>query len=248
MDPREYELMYHVEDRHWWYRGMESITRSLLENRICPRGHINILDAGCGTGAAMTTYLAEYGDVTGVDFHPQALTFCRKRNASRLARASVLDLPFAPASFDLVASFDVLYERGVSSELTALREFARVLTDTGRILLRLPAYDWLRGEHDRRVHTSRRYTKGSILSLLEESGFIVEHLSYANMLLFPLAVIKRLGERVFPPRENTSDLSLEVGILNPIFKLILASEAPLVSRFGLPFGLSVVAVGRKRPA
>lgn len=240
--------MHQVEDRHWWYRGMESVTRSLLEKRIRPQRHINILDAGCGTGAAMTTYLAEYGDVTGVDFHPRALDFCRARNARHLARASVLDLPFAPASFDLVTSFDVLYERGVSSELTALREFARVLTDAGRVLLRLPAYDWLRGEHDRRVHTSRRYTKGSVRSLLEGSGFIVEHLSYANMFLFPLAVLKRFGERIIPARENTSDLSLEVGILNPIFKFILASEAPLVSRIGLPFGLSVVAIGRKRQA
>jgi SAM-dependent methyltransferase len=246
MDPREYELMYLVEDRHWWYRGMETITRSLLKNRIHPNRRIDILDAGCGTGAAMTTYLAEYGDVTGVDFHPRALDFCLKRNARRLARASVLDLPFAPASFDLVASFDVLYERGVSSELTALREFARVLTNAGRVLLRLPAYDWLRGAHDRRVHTSRRYTKRSVKSLLEGSGFIVEHLSYANMFLFPLAAIKRLGERIFPPRETASDLSLEAGILNPVFRFILASEAPLVSRIGLPFGLSVVAVGRKR--
>lgn len=248
MDPREYELMYHVEDRHWWYRGMASITRSLLENRIHPRRPITILDAGCGTGAAMTTYLAEYGDVTGVDFHPQALTFCRKRNTRRLACASVLDLPFATASFDLVTSFDVLYERGVPSEGNALREFARVLKGAGRVLLRLPAYDWLRGEHDRRVHTSRRYTKGSIRSLLEESGFIVEHLSHANTFLFPLAVIKRLGERLFPPAENTSDLSLEAGILNPVFKFILASEAPFVSGVGLPFGLSVVAVARKRQA
>lgn len=248
MDPREYELMYRVEDQHWWYRGMESITCALIDDRIRPTSRLNILDAGCGTGAAMTTYLAEYGDVTGVDFHPQALEFCRKRNARRLACASVLDLPFDSASFDLVTSFDVLYERGVSSELTALREFARVLTDAGRVLLRLPAYDWLRGEHDRRVHTNRRYTKRGVRSLLEESGFIVEHLSHANMLLFPLAVIKRLGERIFPPREGTSDLSLEVGILNPVFKFVLASEAPLVSRTGLPFGLSVVAIGRKRQA
>jgi SAM-dependent methyltransferase len=237
--------MYLVEDRHWWYHGMESITRSLIERWVHPRARLKILDAGCGTGAAMTTYLAEYGDVTGVDLYPQALDFCRRRNARHLARASVLDLPFAPASFDLVTSFDVLYERGVSSEMIALREFARVLTDAGRVLLRLPAYDWLRGEHDRRVHTSRRYTKGSVKSLLEGSGFIVEHLSYANMFLFPFAVLKRLGERLFPPREERSDLSLEVGILNPVFKFILASEAPLASRIGLPYGLSVVAIGRK---
>lgn len=237
--------MYLVEDRHWWYQGMETITRAVLDRWLPSTSALRILDAGCGTGAAMTTYLAEYGMVSGVDLYPQALEFCRKRNAPRLARASVLNLPFAAASFELVTSFDVLYERAVSNEVTALTEFFRVLTPNGRILLRLPAYDWLRGQHDESVHTNRRYTKKLVRELLEQSGFIVEHLSYANTLLFPLAVIKRLGERVFPPKDKQSDLALNAGIFNNILKYILASEAPIAAHVSLPYGLSVVAVGRK---
>lgn len=245
MDPREYEIMYHVEDRHWWYRGMETITRAIL-NRWVHFPSPRILDAGCGTGAAMTTYLAEYGKVTGVDLYPQALEFCRKRNAPRLARASVLNLPFAPASFDLITSFDVLYERAVSNENMALDEFFRVLSVDGHILLRLPAYDWLRGQHDERVHTNRRYTKKLVKELLEQSGFVVEHLSYVNTLLFPLAVVKRLSERFFPSRDGQSDLSLNTGGFGILLKNILASEAPIAARISLPYGLSVIAVGKKR--
>lgn len=244
MDPNEYELMYQVEDRHWWYQGMSTITRAIL-NRWVHFSNPKILDAGCGTGAAVTTYLAEYGKVTGVDLYPQALEFCRKRNAPRLAHASILNLPFASASFDLVTSFDVLYERAVSSEETALCEFFRVLTPNGKILLRLPAYDWLRGQHDERVHTNRRYTKRLVQGLLEQSGFIVEHLSYANTFLFPLAVVKRLSERILPSKNNRSDLALNAGRFNSILKNILASEAPLVAQASLPYGLSVIAVGRK---
>ena len=244
MDPREYELMYQVEDRHWWYRGMETITRALLE-RWAPARSQRILDAGCGTGAAITTYLTDYGKVTGIDLYAEALKFCRERNAPRLARASVLDLPFAPASFDMVTSFDVLYERAVSDELTALKEFFRILTPNGCVLLRLPAYDWLRGQHDRNVHTNRRYTKKLVRHLLEQSGFTVEHLSHANTFLFPLAVMKRMGERVFPPKDNQSDLAMNAGVFNDALKIILSAEAPLVSSIGLPYGLSVIAIGRK---
>lgn len=236
--------MYRVEDRHWWYKGMETITRAAL-NRWVNFPNPRILDAGCGTGAAMTTYLAEYGKVTGVDLYPQALEFCRKRNAPRLACASVLNLPFAPASFELVTSFDVLYERAVSSEGTALAEFSRVLSSGGIILVRLPAYDWLRGQHDKRVHTNRRYTKKIVKTLLEESGFMVEHISYANTFLFPLAVLKRLSERIFMPKDNQSDLALNTGAFNTILKNILASEASLAAHASLPYGLSVIAVGRK---
>ncbi len=236
--------MYQVEDHHWWYQGMAAITRALL-NRWVHFTKPRILDAGCGTGAAMTTYLAEYGKVTGVDLYPQALEFCRRRNAPRLARASVLNLPFAPASFELVTSFDVLYERAVPSETTALREFFRMLTPGGQLLLRLPAYDWLRGQHDKSVHTNRRYTKKLVSDLLEQSGFVVEHLSYANTFLFPLAVIKRLSERIFPPKDNQSDLALNTGRFNTVLKNILASEAPFAAHTSLPYGLSVFAVGRK---
>jgi glycosyltransferase involved in cell wall biosynthesis len=50
--------------------------------------------------------------VAGLDLYPQALEVCRRCNARRLAGASVLDLPFAPASFELVTSFHVWTERG----------------------------------------------------------------------------------------------------------------------------------------
>jgi len=244
LEPNEYEIMYHVEDHHWWYRGMEAITRKLINQHIQTKTKIKILDAGCGTGAAMTTYLKDYGEVTGIDLYPQALDFCRKRNAKHLARASVLDLPLATASFDMVTSFDVLYEKGVMHEMKALKEFFRVLTPQGKLLMRLPAYDWLRGEHDERVHTNRRYTKNLVKKLLEQSGFIVEHLSYANTILFPLAVIKRLTEKILPSKSQ-SDLTLETGKFNELLKRILASEAFFVSKFGLPYGLSIFAVARK---
>lgn len=245
MDEREYGVMYKAEDRHWWYRGMGAITRAFLAGAYPATRNLRILDAGCGTGGAIKNYLANYGTVTGVDVHPLALGFCRKRGISDLARGSVSNLPFVSASFDLVTSFEVLYERGVQDDLAAVREFFRVLARGGRLLLRLPAYDWMRGRHDRLVHTARRYTAGRIARLVEEAGMVVEHISYANTFLFPAAAIKRLGERVFSGREDTSDLSLNVGAWNDFLAGILTWEAPLASGPGLPFGLSVFCMSRK---
>lgn len=224
---------------------MASITRTLLARWYRESSRLCILDAGCGTGSAMSTFLADYGQVTGIDIHPLALSFCRKRGLTRIACASALILPFAPAQFDVVTSFDVLYEKAIPNDLAALKEFARVLLPGGRVFLRLPAYDWLRGRHDEMVHTKKRYTAKQVASLLDESGFVVEHVSFANMFLFPLAVLKRIGEKLFPAREGRSDLNLNAGIFNTIFEKILTSESALIARNSLPFGLSVVAVGRK---
>jgi len=245
MDPQEYRLIFTVEQAHWWYLGMEKITRAILNNWVGSDSNLSILDAGCGTGAGMSTYLADYGKVTGMDISPLALGFCRKRKLTSLALASVIEIPFQSDSFDLVTSFDVLYERAVPSDLTALIEFSRILRPGGLILLRVPAYDWLRGQHDVTIHTARRYTASQVTRLLKDSGFRLLHITYANTLLFPLAAAKRLLEHVRPHTPASSDLSVNVGVFNELFKRILASEAFLASRIGLPFGLSVIVLGQK---
>ncbi|MBN2083876.1 MAG: methyltransferase domain-containing protein [Anaerolineales bacterium] len=245
MDPREYALMYAVEDRHWWYRGMAAITCAFLDRWYENREPIRILDAGCGTGAAMTTYLARYGTVWGMDIAAEALRFCRQRGAARLARASVASLPYAEDTFDLATSFDVLYEQAVPSDLESLRELRRVLARGGRLLLRLPAYAWMRRSHDAVVHTRRRYTRPEVENLLRESGFRIEHVSYANAALLPAAMLKKIGERLFPPARAQSDLALRAGIFNGLLARILAGEAARVTRSGLPFGLSIFAAGIK---
>jgi ubiquinone/menaquinone biosynthesis C-methylase UbiE len=245
MEPDEYERMYRAENKHWWYLGMEAITDTFLKRLGSPEKNLNILDAGCGTGAAMSTYLAKYGKVTGIDISALALKFCRTRNLAPLALASVLEIPFQASSFDLVTSFDVLYERNVTSDVIAMNEFFRVLCPGGFILLRLPAYDWLRGQHDLTIHTARRYTVLQAAHLLKNSGFQILHLTYANTILFPLALAKRLLERLWRPVPSSSDLSVEVGAFNELFRQILSCEAPFVARMRLPFGLSVIALGRK---
>lgn len=224
---------------------METVTRALFDRWQNASTRPCILDAGCGTGSAMSAFLAEYGGVTGIDIHPLALSYCKKRGLSRLARASVHNLPFATAQFDVVTSFDVLYEKAVPNDLAALKEFARVLKEGGRLFLRLPAYDWLRGRHDETVHTNKRYTARQVADLLIRSGLRVEHVSFANMILFPLAALKRLSEKLLTVQEGHSDLNLHIGSFDNLFKNILAFEAPFVAKHGLPFGLSVVAVGRK---
>lgn len=246
MKPEEYELMYRVESTHWWYTGMEVITRQLLAQAGLPSStSARILDAGCGTGGAISAYLSEYGTVIGCDLSSLALNFCQKRNLAKLAQASVTQLPFACEQFDLVTSFDVLYERGVADDQATIVEFKRVLHPAGHLFLRLPAYDWLRGSHDLRIQTARRYTTNQLEKILKNAGFKIKYLSYANMFLFPLALIKRLADKWLQPNREKSDLETRAPLLDPIFAGILSSEAPLITRFGLPFGLSVLALAQK---
>ncbi|HYU18716.1 MAG TPA: class I SAM-dependent methyltransferase [Chloroflexota bacterium] len=252
MEREQYDLMFRQEERHWWYVGMRRISIALLD-RFPPRqpepngdtaSRLEILDAGCGSGG-MTRYLAERGRVTGMDLSPRALTFARCRRVERLVRGSIDALPIRSASFDLVTSFDVLYHLAVADDVVALEELHRVLRPGGVLLIRVPAYDWIRGAHDDAVHTRHRYTRQELVAKMRASGLVVEHASYANSLLFPLAPAKRFLERRNGGGGGVTDLWLPPGPLNRLLAELLALEAALVSTTGLRWGLSVFAVGRR---
>jgi SAM-dependent methyltransferase len=166
---------------------------------------------------------------------------------SALARASIERLPFADATFDASTSFEVVYHLGVASDTSALKEIRRVLKPGGLFLLRVPAHDWLRGEHDRLVHTRHRYGRQEIARKLVQSGFAVQQLSWANTVLFPPAVAKRLLERSngHDSVGSEPDLWQPPGPINAILENAVALEALAIPRrVPLPFGLSLLAVAR----
>jgi SAM-dependent methyltransferase len=243
MDPREYEIMYRAEQSHWWYQGMAEITRSILEIFYAPGSGLSILDAGCGTGAGLL-FLSKYGSVAGLDISPHALRYCAERGCTEIARASVMALPIQTESFDLVTSFDIFYFEGVHDQ-TALQETARILRPGGRLLIRVPAYDWLRGTHDAKVSTAHRYTSKELSDKLVKGGFEVEFMSYANMILFPLALLKRFSERWRAPSQQDSDLAVNVGAFSRFLRSCLVLESRWIRRRRLPFGLSVVAMAKR---
>lgn len=245
MKPSEYGAVFAAEENHWWYKGMQCITEQLLRRFYPTRDDLQILDAGCGTGGAMI-YLGQFGHVAGCDYSPYALAFSRRRHLKQLSRAGVEDLPFAAHSFDLVTSFDVLYHQAVIDYHRALREFHRVLKRGGRLFLRLPAYNWLRGHHDVIIETARRFTTEDLDAALIGSGFIPEKLSYANTLLFPLALAKRMSENLFPQQTEISDVHPVPSWQNNLFTACLEAEASWLAKGKtLPLGLTVVAIARK---
>jgi hypothetical protein len=80
---------------------------------------------------------------------------------------------------------------------------------------------------------------------LVKSGFEIERLSYANMLLFPLALLKRVAERWRPTPQQDSDIAVNVGAFSGLLRGCLVLESRWIRHRCLPFGLSVVAMAKK---
>ena len=264
MNLDEYARMYAAEDTHWWYVGMRETTLGLLNGHLPPRDlnlpkvsepsggyedtrRPRILDAGCGTGGLLAR-LSEAGWAAGVDLSSVALGWAQRRSLTNLGLASVESLPFRDGVFDLVTCIDVLYHLQVHEDVAALREFHRVLRPGGYLLVKVPAFEALRGQHDKTVHTHHRYRLSEMCAKLGHAGFRVERATYANTLLLPAAATKRLLENVFPlASEGASDVQMPPAWLNAVLTQILLLEARLVRQVDLPVGVSAIALAQRMP-
>ncbi|MBC7252455.1 MAG: methyltransferase domain-containing protein [Actinobacteria bacterium] len=249
MREEEYEVLYRMEDEHWWYLGHRSLYARLLD-RHCPRAaRGRVLDAGCGTGGLTAWLRDRYRPrrLVALDASRAALARCGERGLEELLCCSVEYLPFPEASFDLVLSLNVIYHRDVSDDLAALREMARVLSPGGYLLLNLPALPCLRGGHDLAVGGARRYKRSRFLEMLAAAGLRPVKVTYFVFTPLPAVASRRLLTRGVPEEEAASDLRLPPRILNRALTRLLELEARAACGPGLPLGSSLTALAR-RPA
>lgn len=235
-----YRQHYEAEDRHWWFRGRWAVVESLLRRTSLPASPY-ILDAGCGTGGNLERY-SQIGEASGVDPSPEAVRFCRERGFESVEQAGLEKLPFADASFDLIASTDVLEH--VAEEGIALRELWRVAAPNAALLLTVPAYMWLWSEEDESLHHHRRYTRRALRRAVEAAGWEPRIATYFNTLLLPpIALARRLSKLT---GRRGAEVDATPASLDGALSLPMRFEARLI-RAGvrLPAGVSVGIVCRK---
>lgn len=245
MKKEVYHKMYEREDIFWWHAGMKEIATVFLNSHLKNLRGNTILDVGCGTGGMLKT-LSEYGNVSGVDSSDEAVIYAKKRNIGTVIKNDIALLPFVDSSFDLVTCFDVLHHRFVKDDVSALSEIARTLKSGGMLLIREPAFDWLRGNHDKIVWTKHRYTMAELKNKIESVGLTVRKASYANCFLFPIVLITRLFESVFHKEKDIDGIFLSNSFVNRILKQFLSVEAALLKYIDFPFGSSVICIAIKK--
>jgi len=107
--------------------------------------------------------------------------------------------------------------------------------------------EWLRSSHDADIGTLHRYTLREIEEILRRAGFTVRRSTYANCLLFPVVVIRRLLKQFgIGSGTDTKPLPKGLGWLDPVFRSLLGLEAVFIRwNIRIPFGLSAICYARK---
>ncbi len=243
MERAVFDRMAELDQRHWWFVARRRILEGLIGRVVRPPNGAQLFEIGCGTGHNLAM-LAKFGTLEACELDPCARALAGKRLGRQVHDSKLPELTaLNTESCDLIALLDVLEH--VPDDSAALSAIYNRLKPGGALLLTVPANPWMWSEHDVAHHHFRRYTKTDVELLARDAGFQVQLLSYFNTLLFPLiAAVRFLGRAL---GKEAADDKLPSAPVNKVLDAIFGSEAGLIGRVPMPFGVSLVAVLR-RPA
>ncbi len=238
MEAKLYQIMRRLEDEHWWFVARRKIIAALLQAMDVGANN-KILEVGCGTGGNIC-FLQQFGDVTGVEHDRQAAEMARERTAAPIQQGSLpRNLPELSPPYDLVCIFDVIEHVDEDSESVAA--LADTLRPGGRMVITVPAFNFLWSRHDDENQHKRRYRKRDLRALAEQNGLAIDYISYFNFWLFlPVAAI-RLARKIFPYKQAWQDMQLPNRWINSTLQLVFGTEKFAMGRLSLPFGISLIA-------
>ena len=224
--------------RHWWWRIREEI----LLRRIAALfeggpGGVRILDVGCGAGLFFDA-LQRFGHVEGIESDPIALQQAGKwQDRIHLGQ---LDASFEPsAPYDAILMLDILEHLTEPERL--VREAVRLLKPNGRVVITVPAFNWLWTRHDDLNHHVHRYTAAQMRATIRRAGLAVTDSTYLfQSLVVPKALV-RLLETLLQKPPHVPGIPGEP--VNSALQAWLRAEYA-VARW-LPFGTSLMVVAAR---
>jgi SAM-dependent methyltransferase len=242
VEPYTYSIMRSIEDGHWWFVARRQIIAALLRSLNLPN-QARILEVGSGTGGNLAM-LSEFGTVIGVESDPSAADMANERGLAPVFQGSLpLALPEFDEHFDLICLLDVIEH--IEDDAASLRALAALLKSGGRIVLTVPAFNFLWSQHDDENRHQRRYRRPGVSKLVATAELNLDYASYFNTWLFPPVALMRIFRKLVPYKESWKDMRQPGETLNRMLGFIFSSERHLVGKIRLPFGISLVAVMSK---
>ncbi len=231
----EYEKMFDIEEKLWWYRILhERVLASLIQNNI-PKNAL-ILDAACGTGGLLLFLKKSgYTNSQGFDLSEMAVKFSKSRGLSieNGDLKNYWDKESLP-EFDVIICNDALIYLGPDFDNT-LKKIYNKLKKNGLFISNNNALGVFKGIHDLAVGDGVRFTKSELKQAFTKADFKILNQVYFPFLLSPLIMCIRTFQRIklklnLVDKENLeSDVKLPSPILNNILYKITKVEQTIES-------------------
>ncbi len=154
----------------------------------------NILEIGSGIGNISKLLLEKQASVTLSDLKSSYCTILQRRFKGISNLRDIIQVDLSLADFDkkhaaLTGMFDTLIALNViehiSDDITAIRNCKRLLRPGGRMIILVPAFQWLFNSLDKELGHFRRYNRKTLSRLLYGQGLDMIAIKYFNSAGIP---------------------------------------------------------------
>lgn len=195
-----------------------------------------LLNVGCGAGL-FNRLAAEAGArVLGIEPDPASLQLAQQEGAGHsieLIHGDAYSIS-ADRKFDIIVMHDVLEH--IKDDGAVIEHLSKLLADSGRLILSVPALPVLFGLHDENLGHYRRYTR-STLRCVVQTHFITLRSRYFGASFIPVVWLLSVLLRTPYPLTEAS-----TGWKAKVLRLICQTERLLP----LPLGTSLIVEAKKR--
>ncbi len=251
MDKNYYKEYFSLERNHWWFKVRAKIIIFLIDKSLASNSSNikTVLNIGAATGKT-SEILAKYGEVTSLEYDKECCEFVNENLPMKVINGSIVELPFADNSFDLVCAFDVIEH--VEDDILALAEMKRVCKPNGLVTVTVPAFMLLWSHHDIVNQHFRRYTKNNLQQLFTSNNLTYSVATYYNSILFLPIFMFRLFTKIIPQKwirkgaGSDATLGSENGFVNKVMYQIFNIELTLLKGMKFPLGVSIFMSATKK--
>jgi SAM-dependent methyltransferase len=239
MDKSVYLRQLKNNNGHWWFESRKSIIKNFLKNKI--KKKIDILDFGCGVGINLEM-LATFGNVFYYDRNKKVQNLNNK--IKRFSKFKCIkNIKKIKKKFGLIVALDVIEH--IDQDSQAINYLSTLLTKNGKILITVPAYQFLFSIKDEILHHKRRYIKKNLNKMLSRKFDIIKS-SYFNFFLSPIIISTTLLLKFFKKNYIDSVEKKPTFVLNFILKFVFTFEKFLLNNINFPFGISILVFAKKK--
>lgn len=198
-DAHHLQDLENMESNHFWCKTRRDKICQFFEQKIDKKARI--LEIGGGTGFVAQQLIKLGFSVEMADIHFNGLKFAQEKGIEKLYQFDLYNPPFQE-EFDVICLFDVLEHQ--KDDKHAMECLKKMLKPGGKILLTVPAHQWLWNRDDRINGHHCRYTKKALRDLCQSCDMIANHIEYFFIFIVPL-----LFARTYLKRDRGEDVANE---------------------------------------
>lgn len=226
-----------LDSEYWWNRVRFSFVRRNILRHAFTSGS-TLLDIGCGTGSFLSWLKRDPSfpdyNLIGVDASRQACDYANSKNVRALLYDFSVPLTeLIKEKPALITMLDVLEH--IPNSVDVLKNIRETAGQGAKLIVLVPAFDFLWSSWDDELGHCRRYTKRILLNELCEAGWRPIACQYLFIAMFIPALLRKMliNAGILSPVEfpNTSQW-----VNNLLIKYFCMENRV---GFALPFGTSI---------